>query len=74
MQRYGLVQTAHRLIGQGQVVSAGEGVRVVGAEQAVAVGQRLLVQRYGLVQTAHRLIGQGQVVSAGEGVRVVGAE
>ena len=47
---------------------------MVGAQDAQAVGQVLLVQADGLLGSARGLIGVGEVVARGEGVGVVGPQ
>ena len=47
---------------------------MVGAQDAQAVGEGLLVQGDGLVEAAGGLVGDGEVVAGGQGVGVVGAQ
>jgi hypothetical protein len=54
--------TSGRLIGVGQVVPGGEGLRVVGAEDTLGVGEGLLVERDGPAEVPGRLVSAGEVV------------
>ena len=74
MQGDGLAEVAGGLVGAGEVVAGGQGVGVVGAQDAQAVGEVLLVQGDGLAEVAGRFVGAGEVVSGGQGVGVVGAQ
>ena len=47
---------------------------MVGAQDAQAVGEGLLVQGDGLVEAAGRFVGVCEVVAGGQGVGVVGAQ
>ena len=51
------------LSGAGEVVAGGEGVGVVGAQDALAVGEGLFEQIDGLFESARVLVGAGEVVS-----------
>src|SRR5262249_16248435 len=62
-QRQGRVQLAGGLVAQGQVVHAGEGVRVVGAEPGLAEVDRLLEQGQGLFPPARGLVAQTRGVA-----------
>src|SRR5450759_3319539 len=66
-QRDRLAQPPRRLVGGGEVVPAGQGVRMVGAEAPLAVGQGPLEQRQRLLQPPRVLVGGGEVVPAGQG-------
>ena len=58
----GLVEPARFLVGVGEVVACGQGVGVVGSQDAGVVGEGLLVLGDGLVEPARSLVGAGEVV------------
>ena len=57
-----------------QVGPGAQGVGVLGAEEALAVGQDLLAEGEGLGDTPRRPVGPGQVAPGPQGVGVLGAE
>ena len=67
------VEPAGVLVGAGEVVAGGQGVGVVGAEDALAVGEGARSRGIASVEPPGRL-GDGEVVAAAQGVGVVGAE
>lgn len=71
---FGFVQPSQVLQDRGEVAAAGQGGRVVGAEQAGAGLQDGAVLGFGFVQPTQATQGNGEVVPAGQGVRVLGAE
>ena len=62
------------MVQQGQLVPAGEGVGVVGAQLGGAGRQHLLVQSLGQGVLRLRLVQHGQMVLGGGGIEVVGAQ
>ena len=62
-QGRGILGAAGGLVGVCEVVSEDLGVGVVGAQDAQAVGEVLLVQGDGLVEVAGRFVGVCEVVA-----------
>ncbi len=73
-QRDRLTDPPRRLVGAGEVVPGGQGVRMVRAEHPPPVGQGLLEQRDRLTDPPRRRVGAGEVIPGGQGVRMVRAE
>ena len=70
----GVVESARSIVGGGEVVAAGEGVGVVGAEDLDLGCEGFFEEWDGVVESARILVGEGEVVAGVEGVGVVGAE
>ena len=70
----GVVGSACILVGEGEVVAAGEGVGVVGSEDLGWGCEGFFEEWDGVVGSACFLVGEGEVVAGVEGVGVVGAE
>ena len=58
-----IIESARGAISLGEVVACGEGVGVVGAQDAGAVFEGLFVQGDGFVEPAGVLVGAGEVVA-----------
>src|SRR5664279_5079713 len=62
------------LVGPGEVVPAGQGVRVVRAQDPFHVGEGALKQRDRLRRPPRVPVGASEVVAAGQGARVLRAQ
>ena len=74
VQGDGLLESTRGLVGEGEVISRGQGVGVVGPQDAQTVGQVLLVQIDGLLESARGPVSVGEVISRGQGGGVVGSQ
>lgn len=70
----GVVESARSLVGAGEVIAAGEGVGVVGAEELLSAGEGFLEEGDGVVESARSLVSEGEIVAGAKGVGVVGSE